>query len=281
MMYDFILVQTDQESINKCLKILTSVFPVNKKFSNEYLKWLYSNNPDGGIVGYNAIFNNNIVAHYVAMPIVAEYNGSIVKGLLSLNTATVPEHQGKGLFLKLAELTYEYAFNNGFAFVCGVANANSTHGFINKMGFKLISPLTTKIGFGNFDLKEQNPCYIFKRLWNDKNLEWRLNNPSFNYWREKNIIVSKSGYYGINAIVGKIENTNNVNIRNVKHHFVKYMPKLYIGIDENIKWRNYYFDIPTKFRPAPLNLVFRNLNGSSVILEKESILFQAIDFDIL
>jgi GNAT superfamily N-acetyltransferase len=279
-MYDFSLVKTDDESIYKCLEILKKVFPKNKKFSFEYLKWLYTNNPAGDIVGYNAFYNNSIVAHYVAMPIIAEYNGLITKGLLSLNTATAPEHQGRGLFIRLAELTYEYAFNNGFKFVCGVANANSTHGFINKMGFRLITPLITKIGFGSLHFKEHQPNYILKRFWDDVSLKWRLSNPSFDYWKENNFINSKSGYFGVNAIIGKINNINSEYIKEIKNPLIKSMPKLYIGIDQNIVWKNNYYDIPIKFRPVPLNFVFKDFDNSTLSIEKENVLFQAIDFDI-
>lgn len=46
--------------------------------------------------------------------------------LLSLNTATYPKYQGKGLFTKLAEKTYEASVQQGFHSIHGVANANST-----------------------------------------------------------------------------------------------------------------------------------------------------------
>ena len=57
----------------------------------------------------NAFYNNELVAHYVTIPVVYKFNDKTLNGLLSLNTATKAEHQGKGLFTKLASFFEVYA----------------------------------------------------------------------------------------------------------------------------------------------------------------------------
>lgn len=280
-MYEFSVVRTGYEELVSCFEVLNTVFPNNNKLTINYLSWLYNDNPFGQIVGFNAYKNDRIVAHYVTTPIKAIYKGVITDGLLSLNTATLPEHQGKGLFTKLAELTYDHAYKNGFKFVCGVANINSTPGFINKLGFQLVSPLTTKVGFGKISTKHKRYDYSFKRIWNDEFLQWRLNNPSFKYWRENDFIISKSGYPYTNAIIGWINNLSEINVKIQQNPMNIIKPKLYIGIDENISFGKFFFDIPSKFRPVPLNFVFRDLNDSNEKLDRKDTLFQLIDFDIL
>lgn len=279
--YKYELVSTCDSSLQTYLEVLQSVFPNNKKFSFEYLKWLYNDNPSGKIVGFNALYNNEIVAHYVTTPINAYYNGSEVKGLLSLNTATLPEHQGKGLFTKLANLTYEFGYENGFLFVCGVANANSTPGFIRKLGFNLVAPLDTKIGFGKIDILSNNFNFSFKRLWTKETLEWRLNNPSFDYWKEDDLILVKSKYPAINAVLGIDKNFPDNFIRNGNNFFERNKPRIFIGINDTIIWGKKFYDIPSKLRPVPLNFIFRNLHSCHSSIKKEELLFQSIDFDIL
>lgn len=92
-------------------------------------RWQYADNPVGKIVGFNAYMGNLLAAHYVTMPIYMNIEGEKTLGVLSLNTATHPEHRGKRLFTILAEKSYQYAAENGYKFVIGVANAQSTHGF--------------------------------------------------------------------------------------------------------------------------------------------------------
>ena len=119
----------DDALIKSVVTLFEACFDWTDKFSFEYIKWQYMDNPNGQVVSYNAFDeNNNLAAHYAAIPIKMSFGNEIVPGLLSLNTATHPNHQGKKLFTKLATLTYEKAYDMGYKFVIGVANANSTHG---------------------------------------------------------------------------------------------------------------------------------------------------------
>ena len=58
--------------------------------------------------------------------------------------------------------------------------------------------------------------------------------------------------------------------------------KLWIGLDERFDWKGkLYKDIPMRFRPSPLNLIFKDLTGSGSTLKAEEVRFQALDFDTL
>jgi GNAT superfamily N-acetyltransferase len=123
----------DSASILSYSTLLSDVFGKPELFTKEYLQWQYADNPDGTIVGFNAYQGETLAAHYVTQPMEAVINGVKRRGLLSLNTATHPQHQGKGLFVKLADRTYTYAAEHGYDFVIGVANQNSVHGFTKKL----------------------------------------------------------------------------------------------------------------------------------------------------
>src|SRR5882672_10342010 len=101
-------VSVDDASIAQVAGLLRQVFPRSAHFTNEAVRWQYRDNPDGHVVGYNAWLGDELAGHYVTIPLLARVNGREEKGLLSLNTATHPSHQGKGLFTKLANATYEH-----------------------------------------------------------------------------------------------------------------------------------------------------------------------------
>ena len=278
-MYAFRPVAVDKAGIAQCASLLKIVFPQTDILNEAYLKWEYADNPEGNIVGFNAYEGDEIAAHYVTQPVVANLFGKITKGLLSLNTATHPNHQGKKLFTALAEMTYKYAAENGFEFVFGVANANSTPGFLKKLGFQHVAPLQAKVGLGKIKTTKPDKEYCFERLWTTELLEWRLKNPYHQYEISGSNIYAPSGKYGIKAIMGDFQKDllNKFN----GHRISSLNPmKLWMGIDPKIVWKgSFYYEIPQKMRPSPLNLIFKDLTENNRTIDASAVKFRAIDFD--
>ena len=129
MDYQFAAINTDDKSIREIANLLRITFPEAQKYSDKFIEWQYRENPNGEILGFNAYYKGELVAHYAIMPVFATVFGVAEKGLLSLNTATHPSHQGKKLFSTLAEMSYKDASAKGYGFVVGVANAKSTPSF--------------------------------------------------------------------------------------------------------------------------------------------------------
>lgn len=264
---------TDDNSLAKYAELLSSVFVDTKKFTFDYLKWQYKLNPHGEVVGYDAYFNDELVAHYVTIPVLYLIHGKETKGLLSLNTATHKNHQGKGLFTKLATKTFEEGTNLGYKFVIGVANENSTPGFIKKLGFNLLTSLKVKTGTGYISYNTDG--YTMKALWDKKSIAWRLNNPEANYFKDKKTIITKASSLGIYAQLHLFNNAQLIDVKNKKHPFT-----VWIGLANNIKNKGVFINLPEKLKPAPLNLIFRSLSTETPIPQKENLLFELIDFDI-
>lgn len=273
MDYQIRKVGTEDKDLEEIRQLLHLSFPNRKdKFSIAYLNWQYADNPVGSIVGFNAYMDDVLAAHYVTMPIYMTIEGEKILGLLSLNTATHPEHRGKRLFTVLAEKTYEYAAENGYKFVIGVANANSTHGFIKHLGFKLIGPLTFKVGVG-INIYQRND-YTFSSCWDKDTIEWRLKNPSMEYYKNGDMIVSpikpgvkkliyhdKDGLVSLNKLHGRPIN-------------------LYIGYGANLS-KGFYCGVPNFVEHSPFNLIFRDLTDFKFPeVTKDNILFELIDFDV-
>lgn len=271
--YRIELVKVDEASLKESQKLLQLVFKEHAdKFSYDYLKWQYADNPVGPIVGFNAYFGDTLAAHYVTMPIYMIINGQKTRGLLSLNTATHPAHRGKRLFSILAERTYQYAAENCFKFVIGVANANSTHGFLKYLGFKLIGPLSFKVGVG-MSLYERTD-YTYSRFWDNEIMDWRLKNPSMKYYKNGNMIVSpiKPGFK-------KLVYHDKYGLFNGKRLIFRPF-NLYIGYGANLN-KGIYCGVPKFIERSPFNLIFRDLTGGELPeVTKDNILFELIDFDV-
>lgn len=266
-------VKVDDASLREILQLMLLAFEGHsEKFCLEYLKWQYADNPVGTIVGFNAYNGEELAAHYVAMPIYMNINGQKSLGLLSLNTATHPNHQGKRLFTTLADRTYQYAAENGYKFVIGVANANSTHGFLKHLGFKLIGSLTFKVGMG-MNLYQRTD-YTFTRYWDKVIMDWRLKNPSMKYYKKGDVIVSpiKPGFKKLVCH----DRDGLVSLK--KLHGRPF--NLYIGFGADLS-KGYYCGIPKFINHSPFNLIFRDLTGGSLPeVTKDNILFELIDFDV-
>lgn len=133
----------------------------------DYLNWLYFENPRGSVFGFDAYDGQTLVAHYACIPI--KISGFQNNSLLSLNTATHPDYQGRGLFRVLADKTFESAAEK-FANVIGVANSKSIGGFVKHLGFSAIGNLDLRIG--NLSKKvEGSRCFTHEEL------DWRSNCP--------------------------------------------------------------------------------------------------------
>lgn len=163
-------------SIQDYVRLFDAAFPGSNKLTESYLEWLYTRNPDGMAIGADAFMEDELAAHYVTIPRRYRFGSDLFDAVLSVNTATHPSHQRRGLFRKLATATYDDARNNGYQFVVGAANAQSTHGFINSLGFELLGQIRLAIWCGS----QAGPqlALDLSPEW----LSWRLTNPQAQYF---------------------------------------------------------------------------------------------------
>ncbi len=262
--------------------LFAACFPGANKLSNRaYLRWLYVDNPAGKVVGFNARDNGRLAAHYACIPISVRYEGSDVRALLSLNTATHPDFQGKGLFTRLADLTYATGADEGNQLVYGVANANSTPGFLRKLGFGLVGQLESRIGIGqlgSFDWRKVGDTR-FSLAWPQSHLEWRLANPenpvkACRTSAESIGFMARTPWSMIDAWA-QMPARNDVVTGNSSIPF----PRIWLGLIPNQFGRfQGYPCIPDRLRPSPLNLIVKGL-GAPVSLERDDVFMSFLDFD--
>lgn len=268
MDYSIEPIDISNEGLRKVANLLQECFPEATKFTEAFLKWQYVDNPCGKVHGFNAVINGEIAAHYATIPVEYTISGRNRKGLLSLNTATSVNHRGKKLFKTLAEKTFETAKMAGYDFVVGVANANSTHGFVNKMDFQLIAPLVVKVGLGM--VKGDSNAAELMAVKSDNWLNWRLSNPEHRYTVGTTGIYSETIKLGLRAVLSTCKTSTEKAIWGFK---------LWIGLTPNLHTSALVFNFPDKLKPSPLNLIFRDLAGNIGAIDPEKVHFDLLDFD--
>lgn len=281
-MYETREIDRTAAGIAQAHALLAHVFPKATHITPAYLDWQYNQNPAGAAVGFNAWSGDTLAAHYVTLPIRATLEGKPARGLLSLNTATHPEHQGKKLFTALAEATYSAAADRGFEFVVGVANANSTPGFTRKLGFQLVAPLNARVGMGPLPSPASDAAPQYEATWDAELVRWRLANPSRRYRLiragNRMRVEAPTGQLGIQAILADLPREQCPDGEGAG--MVLNPGRVWIGIDSRLLWaRTAYFELPRRLRPSPLNLIFRDLTGKSRTLDPARVAFRALDFD--
>lgn len=270
-----------EDNYESYVRLFSECFPGVKKYNRNYLEWLYRANPDGEVVGFDAWDGERLAAHYACVPARAEVSGLDVRVLLSLNTATSPQYQGRGLFTKLAEATYAKAISLGYDCVYGVANANSTPGFTRKLNFQLVGPLRAAIGIGSLAIDfSKTETINFKRLWSQKALTWRCACPANDiavFKKTDRILCLAPALAGGTVAAYAEMDILNCNPQNENH----FSPiRLFIGtVPSKMKGSSIYFDIPNRFRPSPLNFIYRSLSGRVASLNSDSVFLNFLDFD--
>ena len=222
-----------------------------------YLNWLYFQNPRGSVLGYDAYDGDVLVAHYACIPIKIE--GYRFDSLLSLNTSTHPDYQGRGLFKVLASKTFE-ASSSTFANVVGVANSKSVNGFVKHLGFSVIGNLELRIG----QLSRQ---VNGSRSYSKEELNWRVECPGRPLkavpFGSSNLLSAKPFKFApsLKSIVFQ-EGIGDAN------------PQLNaFGI--TLDWRRGVIPklkLPKRLKPSPLVLIFKPL------LEPDSTLLKSFSF---
>jgi hypothetical protein len=275
-------IQLDTVGIARYSKLLKLWFPDTplntRRFAEASLVWLYTKNPEGLAIGFDAFDDGQLVAHYVCIPTTITGPVGPMKALLSLNTATAHQYQGKGLFTQLACATFAAATQQGFSCVYGVANKNSTPGLVRKLGFNLVAPLEALIGIGRLQPPQPNSLLQFQRSWDTAALNWRCANPAnavFAYQRTNCSVFLANTDYPFIAVYaeqwGQVFSTPLFGSHRLKL-------KLILGLfPQGVPPT--YFRIPNSLKPSPLNFIFKSLDPTVKTPDPRAVHFTFLDFD--
>lgn len=277
-------IQLNAEHLELYSALLNNCFPDTppnrRKLSISSLAWLYKENPDGMALGFDAFDKDQLVAHYVCIPANILGTDGPLRALLSLNTATLPSYQGRGLFTQLAQATFEAAKQLEFDCVYGVANQNSTSGFVQNLGFTLVAPLQVMLGIGRLEPLRLDLPLQFQRSWSPASLSWRCANPAnplrISNLFDKSVVVARTDFPGVCAYAELFGNIVTNSSPTWSSHKLKL--KLVLGLFPQGLPAS-YFKIPDFLKPAPLNFIFKSLQPLTPVPKRESVHFTFLDFD--
>ena len=279
---DFRPVKTDRSAIEQQRNLFARCFPNPTQYSAAYLHWLYLENPSGSVVGFEAFDGDRLVAHYVCIPAPIILDGNERRAILSLNTATDPDYQGRGLFTQLASATYAKAAGKNFHAVFGVANANSTPGFIKKLGFQHVGSLLALVGVGSIFADQHDKIRrsaTFRRSLPKSMLEWRVANP-VNPVGTCRLRTGGVGYAARTHVPSLVSWTERADGINTSQSAPPHLARVFVGcLPTGITPHNFYVPIPQRFRPSPLNLIYRPLGSVPDKIDPQGAYFDFLDFD--
>lgn len=276
-----LLPENMSQSLSKIVRLQNIVYEGKHTFKVEKIRKWYLDNPLGQVISFNAFYGDEIVAHYACIPYKMIIKGQEVIGLLDMATVTHPEHRGKGLFKKLAKITYDYAQNRGYQFVLGVANGNSYPGYMKYFPFIDYGKLDVKIGLGSnlYSNCRNHPVYVF---WSLEALNWRIGiREEGNYWKHGRLLFGKIKVPFFKLLMGYFDDSvlpHQLLISKIRSWLNPF--NLYIGLGADTK-KGFYINVPKWVKHSPFHLIFMDLtDGELPTFEREDIFFQLIDFDV-
>lgn len=293
-------------------RILSDVFPGSRIGGADYLRWLYRDSPAGPVVETNIDDEAGRSAHYAVVPCrFATREREITVGL-SLNTAVSERARGGGVFTRIAEQTIEAAREQGYDAIVGVANANSTPGFLRRLGFTLIAslpatvlvprpgkgPAVETLAAGALDVagdpavaellaSVHRPARGIEPVWSPESLAWRLASPGARYAVHRlpgALVVSTSERRsGVDvAVILAMLADHDLDRAEVdaivraacRRHRAPFA--LHAGVHAGADVRG--VPLPRRLRPSPLNLIFRWLDPDQLAAPHVG-RFEFLDFD--
>jgi hypothetical protein len=297
--------------------LLEEVFPGSGIADAAYLEWLYERSPFGPVVEANFDDEQGRAGHYAVVPIDLARDGVARPAALSLNTAVHERARGGGMFVRLASETIRLARDRGIRAIVGVANANSTPGFVRRLGFELLSPLPATVILPTPGRRSEissgaaegdpfapgglaagaapllaSPARGEARVWTEATLRWRLARPGAAYGlhrREDLLAVTcADSRHGVRvAVILKVFAREPLGGRAARDLaraaclFHRAPLALHVGLNELARFPG--LPLPQRFRESPLNLIYLDLEGSTASSPSEPaanvVRFEFLDFD--
>lgn len=298
-------------TIEATAALLRRVFPEAPRIAQPaYLRWLYADSPFGPVIETNVDDDDGRAAHYALVPIALSSDGGARAGALSLNTAVDERARGGGVFVRLATEAIEAAERQGVVTVIGVANANSTPGFLRRLSFELAGPLPAIVTLPllgrrrrvrsawaddaafapggvahELDALLAPPLRGVARAWTPDTLRWRLASPGSRY------ALHRSAHA---LLVSTVDRRHGMPVAVLLKAFALAPPDaaecralvraacrlhraplaLHVGRNELVAFRGR--PLPARLRSSPLNLIVRQLDDTSA---GEIVRLELLDFD--
>lgn len=295
-------------TIDPTVALLRQVFPAAPRIARpDYLRWLYEHSPLGPVIEANLDDNEGRAAHYALVPLPLTSDGTPLAGALSLNTAVHERARGGGVFVRMAGQAFELARAREVAVVVGVANANSTPGFVRRLGFELVTPLPATVllpipgarrgvrsGWvadapelaAGVEALLAAPAHGIATAWTPERLNWRLAAPGARYALHRSphalAVSTVDRRHGIPVAIlaavfapSSLDATHTRALVRAVCRFHRAPAALHVGLNDRLALHG--VALPRRLRESPLNLIYRDLRG--IARPTGVTRFELLDFD--
>jgi len=137
--------EATERDIPEILEVLkASLGETSSKKTEEVWRYKHVDNPFGKSLVLVAVENDEIIGVRALMKWKWQLGDQVFSAFRAVDTATHPEHQGKGIFKKLTLKAIEIAKKRGDDFIFNTPNAQSLPGYL-KMGWGEVDKLKIRI----------------------------------------------------------------------------------------------------------------------------------------
>ncbi len=296
-------------TIDATAALLAQVFPDAPRIARpDYLRWLYESSPAGPVVEANLDDEQGRAGHYALVPLDLANDGAPLAGALSLNTAVHERARGSGVFTGLAQAAFDDAAACGIRVVVGVANANSTPGFVRRLAFELVTPLPATVllpmpgaprgvhsvwadraddpTIGAETMVTRTPARGIATAWTVERLRWRLRAPGARYALHRSeralAVTTVDRRRGVPVAIllavfaaAPLAAADRHALVRAACRFHRAPLALHVGVNEHVPFRG--IPLPERLRESPLNLIYRDLRGDG--RRGPVVRFELLDFD--
>ena len=156
--------EATEQDIPEILEVLkASLGETSSKKTEAVWRYKHVENPFGKSLVLVAVENDSIIGVRALMRWEWQLGKHVFSAFRAVDTATHPEHQGKGIFKKLTLRAIEIAKENNDTFIFNTPNTQSLPGYL-KMGWKEVAKLKIRVKPANplnwFDNKTGKSCIV-------------------------------------------------------------------------------------------------------------------------
>jgi hypothetical protein len=304
----------ERADLAETARLLHAVFPIEKFSDARYLEWFYRQNPVGAAIEIDRAEGGTRLGHVGG--ILQEYHSTsgVRRSVFPLNLAVLPSGRGRGLMTEMNEACFDEAHRiYGTDMMVGMPNAASTPGYLGRLRFRLVTPLpvvlcpplwpttpvvesraVTREYLEGLELAELSasldlsPGRGLSHRWTPSLLKWRLGSPAARYTvhacPEAAIVTCIERRAGIPIVVvvktfrrgGPARSgANGIIAGACRHHRAPIA--LYAGF--SAVTRVVGVPLPSRLKPAPLNLIFRRYDDRDDQPDPPLETFELFDFD--
>ena len=269
-------------ALGEVASLINRVIPRAREIDADFLAWDYQRCPVGPAIGINVYEDGALVGHVAGTPFRALLAGREERGLNIHHAVTDPTHGGRGIFKSIVRAVFEAGASEGYGFIVGLPNANSTFAGVMRLGVQLVRPLSVKLGVGATPERDDAVQPGFARLWSEAELAWRLARPGARYRvQRRGARASVFAPAGLPGAVAELGTFPGAWIPSTLSESRTPGPlRMWVGLDPARRWsRRFYLDLPRRWLPAPLNFVFFDLTSAGRRLEPAGLRVDLLDFD--